>query len=887
MAPPTLEKKPVKFSNLLLGAGLNIVTTLGQPLEVVKTTMAANRADGFTGAIGRIWARGGVFGFYQGLIPWAWIEASTKGAVLLFVASEAEFYAKSFGAPNFVAGISGGMVGGLAQAYATMGFCTCMKTVEITKHKVAASGVKPPGTIETFMGIYRKEGIRGINRGVNAVAVRQVTNWGSRFGLSRVAETGIRRVTGKEGGEKLSVMEKITASAFGGGLSAWNQPIEVIRVEMQSKTVDPNRPKNLTVGKAFNYIYSNNGIKGLYRGVTPRIGLGVWQTVCMVALGDVAKEAVEKLTGDQFPDGIQAPKTKAWRCDLTALSKVHNLYFVACNDTIHVHRPNFPDQGLSADPAIVLHPPLSASNLPVGIDFHDNHSITRLLVEYLGNDEILLATCDDGDVVGYRIEEIHRAVHGRLDTSLVGKVQSSDLQIRTFLHRNVGASAWGLAVHREARMIAISANTHRVTVLAYALAKPIGDPKKIEIEDIAMEEGANDWPVFRREDHIITLRADSNVPAVFFDNSGGDPTGRWLISSSISGRQLTWDLHWPRNPARLFQMGWCVSASGPTRAPRPIIGGCQCRNKRDYPHGAWGGMFLDPRFVHEVDGLTFDASPTAPDFADLGAQKRRFKAPATPRYHFEWDLDDMQEGDDEGTTADTDEDSQMNISDNDSDDSDGNDPYLSPICMNSQSQRCQSTSSRMLWNTNTPCLLITKDDIFLVQRPLDSEGDHEDLVLTMHQPLHPKDPGFHTGSHDRQCFHTQIPELGVFIIASPIGRAAIFSLTKLRKQQPASNGKSVYGYGFQLEYILPFEAHDETQVWSPTHDPDDPSVMLMGVAVGPVQGMFDKIEEDGEISAPRDRRWRFLMYYTDHSVLSFEIARKRVDSDPGLGDLVV
>ncbi|KAJ9665391.1 Mitochondrial DNA replication protein yhm2 [Coniosporium apollinis] len=300
-APPKLEKKPVKFSNLLLGAGLNLfeVTTLGQPLEVVKTTMAANRADGMSGAIKRIWGRGGVLGFYQGLIPWAWIEASTKGAVLLFVASEAEYYARSFGASNFVGGISGGMAGGLAQAYATMGFCTCMKTVEITKHKVAAAGMKPPGTMETFMQIYRAEGIRGINKGVNAVAVRQVTNWGSRFGLSRVAENGIRKFTGKSEGQKLSVTEKILASAIGGGLSAWNQPIEVVRVEMQSKTVDPNRPKNLTVGKAFRYIYQNNGIKGLYRGVTPRIGLGVWQTVCMVALGDVAKDAVEKLTGDK------------------------------------------------------------------------------------------------------------------------------------------------------------------------------------------------------------------------------------------------------------------------------------------------------------------------------------------------------------------------------------------------------------------------------------------------------------------------------------------------------------------------------------------------------------------------------------------------------------
>ena len=203
------------------------------------------------------------------------------------MASEAEYYAKSFGASDFVGGVSGGMVGGVAQAYATMGFCTCMKTVEITQHKLAAAGVKPPSTFQTFMNIYRKEGIRGINRGVNAVAIRQTTNWGSRFGLSRLAETAIRKVTGKEDGRKLSSFEKILASGLGGGLSAWNQPIEVIRVEMQSKTEDPNRPKNLTVGKTLRYIYSQNGIRGLYRGVTPRIGLGVWQTICMVALGDM------------------------------------------------------------------------------------------------------------------------------------------------------------------------------------------------------------------------------------------------------------------------------------------------------------------------------------------------------------------------------------------------------------------------------------------------------------------------------------------------------------------------------------------------------------------------------------------------------------------------
>lgn len=299
--PQKLEKKPIKFSNLLLGASLNMfeVTTLGQPLEVVKTTMAAHRGDGFGAALGRVWSRGGVLGFYQGLIPWAWIEASTKGAVLLFVASEGEFYARAAGASEFGGGIIGGVTGGVAQAYATMGFCTCMKTVEITKHKQVAAGVKPQSTFATFMDIYRREGIKGINKGVNAVAIRQMTNWGSRFGLSRLAENGIRNVTGKGDKEKLNPWEKILASTIGGGLSAWNQPIEVIRVEMQSKKDDPNRPKKMTVGNTFRYIYGQNGIRGLYRGVAPRIGLGVWQTVCMVALGDMAKVYVEKLTGEK------------------------------------------------------------------------------------------------------------------------------------------------------------------------------------------------------------------------------------------------------------------------------------------------------------------------------------------------------------------------------------------------------------------------------------------------------------------------------------------------------------------------------------------------------------------------------------------------------------
>lgn len=112
-----------------------------------------------------------------------------------------------------------------------------MKTAEITRHKQASTGVLPPSTWAVFMDIYRREGIRGINKGVNAVAVRQCTNWGSRMGFARLAESSIRSIKGKGENEKLSPLEKIASSTVGGALATWNQPIEVVRVEVRPAAV--------------------------------------------------------------------------------------------------------------------------------------------------------------------------------------------------------------------------------------------------------------------------------------------------------------------------------------------------------------------------------------------------------------------------------------------------------------------------------------------------------------------------------------------------------------------------------------------------------------------------------------------------------------------------
>ncbi|BGP12944.1 hypothetical protein JCM10213_004365 [Rhodosporidiobolus nylandii] len=292
------QKKQIKWSNIALGGIMNLfeVTTLGQPLEVVKTQMASQRGDSMGTALKKVWARGGPLGFYQGLIPWAWIEASTKGAVLLFAAAEIEGAAMGAGIGPATAGLLGGMGGGVAQAYATVGFCTCMKTAEITRSKMAVGGQTPPSTWKLFGDMYKKDGIRGINKGVNAVAIRQMTNWGSRMGFARLVEQSIRKTRGVPEGKKLDTLDRIAASTIGGALGCWNQPIEVVRVEMQSMAKGAggaNRPAKPTIANTLAYIYKENGIKGLYRGVTPRIGLGIWQTVCMVSFADIVKEALE------------------------------------------------------------------------------------------------------------------------------------------------------------------------------------------------------------------------------------------------------------------------------------------------------------------------------------------------------------------------------------------------------------------------------------------------------------------------------------------------------------------------------------------------------------------------------------------------------------------
>jgi hypothetical protein len=683
---------------------------------------------------------------------------------------------------------------------------------------------------------------------------------------------------------------------------------------------------------------------------------------------------------------------------------------VACNESIHVYQPSFPDQSLSKEPQLILRPPVSSPNLDYHIDQDHPHSITRLLVDYLGNDEILLVTCDDGDVIGYRVDEVKRYLD-ESELATIGEKDDHEVgEVRTYLHRNVGASAWGLAVHREARMIAISANTHVVTVLAFALARPGNDtPESIEFPDdisLTSDSKTSDFPSPRNRDHVFTLLANHNVPAISFNNTTVDPDGRWLFSNCINGENVLWDIHNPRNPARMFQMGWCASADDSGTAPEYPLGHCRCLSASNYPHSAWGAMFLDPQSAHEIDEPELEPTHRAPCFEDANGQKSKFRlnhsglsglsvvthdtmvneiSQSSPMVLSDSDSDESDDAnsmDDDSASTDnethtaTDEvgyESATNVTvgqpvslgttdtppsytgpplpsmqtvsdpppnlpaglaiqllpvgttlltldeiaqilyvnndgmDEDSEDEEydeeedvtslvptSSDMYLyqnhpsrpfsqrkiNPYCeiitnyQDFEGETVRTISSPQLTlpqhltlpQSPAPCLIITKDDIFLLQRPLHpSTSSASEPITTLRRALHPGAQNTLIPSYDRLCFSTQIPSLGLFIIASPVGRAAVFALTCSR----ASGA-----YGFELAYMLPFSSGREDEVVGLV----DGRVRLMGIAVGPVQG---------EADAGMRERARVLMYYTDHSVLSFEIGRRRSWGERGVGELIV
>lgn len=80
--------------------------------------------------------------------------------------------------------------------------------------------------------------------------------------------------------KKLSVGQEALAGCAAGALACWNHPFEVARIQMQAASVSGE--KSLSMMGVFKLVVKEQGPKGLFKGVFPRVLLGIWQTLFMV-----------------------------------------------------------------------------------------------------------------------------------------------------------------------------------------------------------------------------------------------------------------------------------------------------------------------------------------------------------------------------------------------------------------------------------------------------------------------------------------------------------------------------------------------------------------------------------------------------------------------------
>mmetsp|Transcript_21844 Transcript_21844/g.32156 ORF Transcript_21844/g.32156 Transcript_21844/m.32156 type:complete len:199 (+) Transcript_21844:917-1513(+) len=190
-------------------------------------------------------------------------SAATKNQVL------------AMGGSKDLAALAGGLVGGLVQAIVMTPAGMVFTSLNYNKGK---PGYEDDNFITVANRIVKEKGVMGMFIGGGPMAIRQASNWASRGLFTEIARTNFKM-------SKYGLIGEIGSGVIGGVGSCWNTPIETVRVIMQRDVSSGLAPK--TAKEYMNSIYEEQGIPGLFRGVTPRAIQAIWQTCFMVVVPNI------------------------------------------------------------------------------------------------------------------------------------------------------------------------------------------------------------------------------------------------------------------------------------------------------------------------------------------------------------------------------------------------------------------------------------------------------------------------------------------------------------------------------------------------------------------------------------------------------------------------
>lgn len=148
------------------------------------------------------------------------------------------------------------MLAGITEAVIIVTPMETIKTKLIQTNQSLVPGIKT---------ILRESGPSGLYQGVVATILKQSTNQGLRFMVFNT----YKDVLTDGGKTKLSVPASVIGGLFAGCASVLgNNPIDVVKTRMQGKDAALYK----STWDCFRRIFTEEGIRGLYRGAIPRMG---------------------------------------------------------------------------------------------------------------------------------------------------------------------------------------------------------------------------------------------------------------------------------------------------------------------------------------------------------------------------------------------------------------------------------------------------------------------------------------------------------------------------------------------------------------------------------------------------------------------------------------
>ncbi|KAI5294353.1 hypothetical protein KEM52_004199 [Ascosphaera acerosa] len=255
----------------------------------------------------------------------------------------------------------------------------------------------------------------------------------------------------------------------------------------------------------------------------------------------------------------------------SVLSQYHNFYFIASDDIIQVYV--LTTTHIPPRPVLILQPDLANPAARGRFTDVTQHTINHMIIGELGTEEVLVFATESGNVGAFHVssiasvlEEVRVEPPPRYDPLEAGR------KVRCFFTKWIGASAWGLATHKQARLIAVSANNRKVSVFALGLhclschGRSSTRRERVPCEpepqgwiqihsDEALREHHKRLPCDRRSTnvHLIYHGHGNNIPSVSFDESGDDPTDIFMLSVDIENVIIIWRVWKSVTPWRVLK----------------------------------------------------------------------------------------------------------------------------------------------------------------------------------------------------------------------------------------------------------------------------------------------------------------------------------------------